>query len=235
MSKLLNAVSTSTRCSASSAIGCVERRLSAAYAGGLAVQREVGPRAEHADLVRHVVAHEVGERLVEPGVLPPLHRHEVAEPHVRHLVRDHRRAVDERSGVGLTARDVLVAERHAAGSLERSPVVAGLHHLVVGVERVGLVERIGVEVEARLGHVLHVREVAVELGRQRPADVPAERQAGVLPGAGVPRPGAHDEQVRRDRRRRARTCGRRRRGRSRGRWRRPSSRPEPSPSARSAP
>ena len=30
--------------------------------------------------------HVLGERLVEPEVVPPLHRHEVAEPHVRHLV-----------------------------------------------------------------------------------------------------------------------------------------------------
>ncbi len=32
--------------------------------------------------------HEGGEGLVEPDTFPPAHRHEVAEPHVRHLVRD---------------------------------------------------------------------------------------------------------------------------------------------------
>ena len=32
--------------------------------------------------------HERGERLVQPDPVPPAHRHEVAEPHVRQLVRD---------------------------------------------------------------------------------------------------------------------------------------------------
>ena len=40
-------------------------------------------------MVDRFVAHPRGERLVEPEVVPPFHRHEVAEPHVRHLVRDH--------------------------------------------------------------------------------------------------------------------------------------------------
>lgn len=31
-----------------------------------------------------------GEPLVEPEVGPPVHGNEVAEPHVRHLVRDHK-------------------------------------------------------------------------------------------------------------------------------------------------
>ena len=40
------------------------------------------------EVVDRLVAHPRCERLVEPEVVPPLHRHEVAEPHVRHLVRD---------------------------------------------------------------------------------------------------------------------------------------------------
>lgn len=35
------------------------------------------------------VLHEAGEALVEPQLVPPLHRHQVAEPLVRQLVRDH--------------------------------------------------------------------------------------------------------------------------------------------------
>lgn len=33
--------------------------------------------------------HERGERLVQPQPVPPLHRDQVPEPHVRHLVQDH--------------------------------------------------------------------------------------------------------------------------------------------------
>ena len=40
------------------------------------------------EVVDRLVAHPRCERFVEPEVVPPLHRHEVAEPHVRHLVRD---------------------------------------------------------------------------------------------------------------------------------------------------
>jgi hypothetical protein len=44
------------------------------------------------DLVRH----EAGERLVQPDVVPPGHRDEVAEPLVRQLVRDQAVHVDAR-------------------------------------------------------------------------------------------------------------------------------------------
>ena len=37
-------------------------------------------------------AHVVGEGLLEPQIVPPLHRHQVSEPHVRHLVEDDVRA-----------------------------------------------------------------------------------------------------------------------------------------------
>src|SRR3712207_8429116 len=44
---------------------------------------QVGERRVH-DLCRH----EVREHLSHPDVAEPLHRHEIAEPHVRRLVRD---------------------------------------------------------------------------------------------------------------------------------------------------
>ena len=161
--------------------------------------RETGPG------LGHPVAHVVGEALVEPGVLPPAHRHEVAEPHVRHLVGDHRRPLHALVVGDAAARQHLVAVGDAAGRLHRAPVVPGAEQLVVGVERVGLVEELRIVVEAVVGGALQLLGVALELGRQRLAGVPAEREAsvaqGVLPGHRVPRARAHHEQGRADPRR----------------------------------
>ena len=147
------------------------------------------------------VAHVVGERLLQPGVLPPGHRDQVAEPHVRHLVGDGRGAAGALQVGEPAARQVLVAVGHAPGRLQRAPVLARHERLVEGVERVGLGEELGVVVEAGDGRRLEAVEVAVELGRQRAPGMPAERDAGVLPGPRVPRPGADDEHRGRDRRR----------------------------------
>ena len=95
----------------------------------------------------------LGERLVEPQVVPPLHRHEVAEPHVRQLVQDRQRpALDERLG-GLPAEDVGVGDRHAAGVLHGPGVVLGDEQLVVLREREGAVELLLEEQNSRLGAV----------------------------------------------------------------------------------
>ena len=53
----------------------------------------------------------------------------------------------------------------------------GHEDLVVGVERERLVEQLGVVVEALLGDPAQLVEVAVQLGGQRPARVPAHREA----------------------------------------------------------
>ena len=83
------------------------------------------------------VAHELGEGLVEPQVVPPLHGDQVAEPHVRQLVKNRvgarlhlclRRARTEHVGV---------AEGHAPGVLHRTGVVLGNEDLVVLGEGVG--------------------------------------------------------------------------------------------------
>ena len=76
----------------------------------------------------------------------------------------------------------------------------GHHHLVVGVERVGLLEDPGVVVEAGLGHATQVGRVALERSGQGGPRVPPEVQAGVLPGDRHPGPAADDEHRRRDRR-----------------------------------
>ena len=95
----------------------------------------------------------------------------------------------------------LVAVGDAARVLLRAPVEAGHEDLVAGVERVGLGEQRREVVEHRVGGAAQLVGVAVEVGGQRASGVPAARQPVVVPGDGVPGPGADDEQGDRDRRR----------------------------------
>ena len=63
--------------------------------------------------------HEVGEHLLHPHVVEPPHRHEIAEPHVRRLVRDDAGALEQ-----LVLRRRFVeqqARRRCRGSRRRAP------------------------------------------------------------------------------------------------------------------
>ena len=71
------------------------------------------------------VAHELGEGLVEPQVVPPLHGDQVAEPHVRELVQDRVGASLHLSLGGTGAEHVGVAEGHAAGVLHSAALYSG--------------------------------------------------------------------------------------------------------------
>ncbi len=109
------------------------------------------------EVVEAADAHEGGERLVQPDAVPPLHRDEVAEPHVGDLVLDHLgdpRQLGDRGGV-LVAEQVRLPERHAAEVLHRS-----------------------------LGEVRHVDEVELRsrIGQSEVLRVPAERVHGDLEG-----------------------------------------------------
>ena len=205
MSKLVNAVSTSTRCSASSAIGWVERRPSAAYPVGLRFSEKSGHEPRAAGLVRDVVAHEVGERLVEPGVLPPLHRHQVAEPHVGHLVGDHGRPVDAARAASGSLRGRYSSRKVThPGSPSRpscGPGASPGRRSRRGTAR----RRSSCRSRSRRSVTrLHLVDVAVELGA--PATPRACQPNGSCPRAcsQVPEcqgPATDDEEVRRDRRR----------------------------------
>lgn len=87
-------------------------------APALAGDGEVGPGVDEAGgLGQHLVAHVLGEGLVQPDVVPPLERHQIAEPHMGHLVGDHD-AAGLAFGVGDGgAVDELVAEGDQAGVL----------------------------------------------------------------------------------------------------------------------
>ncbi|SIK30823.1 Uncharacterised protein [Mycobacteroides abscessus subsp. abscessus] len=105
--------------------------------------------------------HELGEGLVEPQVVPPAHRHEVAEPHVGELVEDgDRAALDECLG-GPGAEDVVLEDRHRSGVLHRPGIELGDEELIVLLERVGHPELAFEELEARAGDGEEVLRVEV--------------------------------------------------------------------------
>jgi hypothetical protein len=130
-----------------------------------------------------VVRGELGERLVEPQVVPPLHRDEVAEPHVRHLVQDRVRPLLVGRHRLAATEEHLVAERHAARVLHRAHVVLRHEQLVVLAERVGHLERALEEAEALLGDLEDV--VGVEVPDQRLPAEQAERDVGELAAVDV--------------------------------------------------
>ena len=107
----------------------------------LPTQREGHPAVGEAGrLGQRQPAHVVGEGLLEPQIVPPLHGHQVAEPHVRHLVEDD---VGPRLVVrvgDLVPEDQAVGERDQARILHGAEVVLRNEDLVVLAPRVGVVE-----------------------------------------------------------------------------------------------
>lgn len=166
---------------------------------GLALDAEVDPgvgEAVGARFVDRLVAHVLGEGLVEPDVVPPLQGDEVAEPHVGHLVGDdHRAGLAFGDGDG-GAVDELVAEGDEAGVLHGAGVELGYEGLVVGVEGVGLVELLVEAVEAGLGDVEDLVGVDVEVGGEGAPAVEGEGQSGVFGADGVPGAGGDADEVR---------------------------------------
>ena len=87
-----------------------------------ALVKENGPGRlvllEAGRLIKADVADVVGEGLVQPQVVPPLHRDEVAEPHVRDLVQEHvQDGLPSRTGEAFVALHVLVSVYDAADVL----------------------------------------------------------------------------------------------------------------------
>src|SRR6185437_4289901 len=68
---------------------------------------------------------EVREGLVQPQVVPPAHRHEIAEPHMGHLVQDRFAAAFAAGVRDLAPENVVLGERHATGILHGAGVNSG--------------------------------------------------------------------------------------------------------------
>ena len=154
--------------------------------------------------VDDLVGHPGGERLVEPQVVPPHHRHQVAEPLVRQLVRDHlgdpllhrqrrRRRIGEQRHL---------AEGDRARVLHRARLEVGDADLVQLAERVGQAEVVLQPRQHRRGGLLRERRQLPLLGRRPGADRDVARRRIAL---GTERADDERDQVRRQRRRRART------------------------------
>ncbi len=166
------------------------RQLILPVSPGLVQLRERGPGRRPARRLRlGQRARPGGERLVQPQVVPPAHRDQVAEPHVRHLVQD-----------GLAARfpgevgdprpeNVGLQKGDAAGILHRALFEFGHEKLIVLLERILYSERIVVEIEALAGHLEDL--VRVEVLGQRLTAEQAQRDAVVLVADHVPGTG-HD-------------------------------------------
>ena len=130
----------------------------------------------------------IGEGLLEPGVLPPGGGHEVAEPHVTHLVEDRVGASGPLGAGDRPPEEVeLLVEGDAARVLHGSEVVLRDEHAVVGVpgEAVG-VDTV-VEVQAGAGQVEQLGGIEV-LG-QAGAAGPRQRDRQAQPARGRPLPG----------------------------------------------
>ena len=146
----------------------------------------------HQREVRHVG----GEALVQPQVVPPAHRHEVAEPHVRHLVEDHLAPVEALVVRRRIAEDEHLGEGDRADVLHRPRVELRHEDLVVLAERVRVVEELREEVEPLLCDFEQLR--LVHVGDERLAREEAEGDLAVLVTEGVVRPAHEGEQVRRE-------------------------------------
>ncbi len=115
--------------------------------------------------------HEGGERLVEPDALPPLHGHEVAEPHVGQLVVDHvghPLQLSPAGGCGIHQQQGL-PEGHAAEVLHRPEGEVGHRHQVDLVAGVGDVVVLGKPAQRETGGL---QRIAGEVSLAGPMDHP---------------------------------------------------------------
>ena len=136
------------------------------------------------------------ERLVEPQVVPPTHRHQVPEPHVRHLVQQdhgHVLALPER---GAAAVEHGVAPGDAAPVLH-GPAQVRDEHLVVPLLREGHAEPLPEERQALLGQPQQLARVPLEEPAQGLPAVEPEAVVAALLADLVERSGVDHHDVRR--------------------------------------
>ena len=138
----------------------------------LADRQERGPRVVEPGGVRVApVAGPLGERLVQPQVVPPAHGDQVTEPHVRQLVQDRVGALLVLEVGDLRPEDVVrLGVRDAAEVLHRAGVEVRHPELVVLGQRVTHAELLLEEVEALRGDQVQVVGVHVR-GHAGPAEV----------------------------------------------------------------
>ena len=155
----------------------------------LAVHREVRPFTDVAGRGGNRAGSLVlRKRFLEPQVVPPRGRGEVAEPHVAHFVQRRVRAALALGERGGRARNVVFIEGNAARVLHGSQVVFGHVYLVVGSPREGHAVALVEEVQASARHLEHV--VGIEVTLEGAAAQQAQRKVGVAAIGSPAAPGA---------------------------------------------
>ena len=114
-----------------------------------------------------------GERLVQPEVVPPAHRDEIAEPHVGELMEHHLAAHEALRVGGRVAEEQAVVQRHGAHVLHGAGVELGHEDLVVLAERVGASEEVDEVLETLRGDLEELLDGPLQLGAHgAPAEQP---------------------------------------------------------------
>ena len=167
---------TSSRSLIVATTGCVDGSWSWRYAPLFSIIAKVVQASVHS--VTSAVAMcrcPLGEGLVEPEVVPPLHGHEVAEPHVRELVQDRDdAALADRIGRPSSGKRS-VSVKVTAPAFSIAPALnSGTNSWSYLSNGYGEVELVLVELEALAGDVEDV--LGVDVLRERLARV--DRRAG---------------------------------------------------------
>ncbi len=104
---------------------------------------EVLPDLSVAQIIERQIGDIGGERLVQPQVLPPLHRDQIAKPHVSQFVGEVLGAAAHLVGGRRLAEHDGVRVRDVADVLHPAPVELGHEHVVRLVEGIRLAEQVG--------------------------------------------------------------------------------------------
>ena len=180
-----------------------------AVGGRLVGEVERLPRAAgRVEVGERLRGHVGREPLLEPEVVEPLHRHEVAEPHVRDLV-EHRGGAAQplRQGRPLAEDEPVLVEEHRARVLHPPEGEGGREQELELVERIGAGE---VPLHPRQrALVRREQRVEVRLAGAGPAHPRGDRPPARCGGGDVPGAGRERDLVGAERRRLGEAVGRR--------------------------
>lgn len=143
------------------------------------------------DVLNAEIPDKICKTFIEPQIVPPVHRHQVAKPHVRTLMGNHIPEFDHSFSRNCLLVEIVVSEGHNAWVFHGSEFVLMTEDVVVLLEGVLdfellLVEFDGLygELEDEIGKVVHEGGIGVEaVERHRQvivAGVYRNRYAGVL-------------------------------------------------------
>lgn len=136
------------------------------------------------DLGDAVVGDEIGEGLIQPEVVPPLHGDEVSEPVVSHLVGDGICESSQSGGVNLFSEDVEVVEGDEASIFHCSSVVLRAEDLVVLAEVVGGLEIFLVELHTLVSDLKHEISHSLQMDSKTLSGIETHGEVLIVRGLG---------------------------------------------------